>query len=354
MQYPEHKTSSPNYNFIDHIRCISMMTVIFEHGFGSHDLPLHATKFWIYISFIQAAKFGTVIFFMIAGFLISEKFTDYTPGQYVKRRFSNTFGPWLFWSVVFIVFNIVAQYVPGTIFKNDNFRLEHILKGIKYTYCYTTYWFIVNFMVSIMVLLVFKRHLYSLALGACLLVCTLFYSINIYFEWFDPRHSTALLGFVFFLWLGAQMRKYWLAITQWINKISYYWLILAALLTYGLAICEMLILIHRNSGDPYNTLRISNLIFSVVVFALLIKINNIPVLNYLKPRQTTYGLYLIHFIITVFVLNAILQLFNINEEFLSPLQFTLLRISEFLIVYVITLVIVMVINKTPARKLIGS
>lgn len=192
-----------NYDFIDHIRCLAMISIVFEHSFGAHEFPIYSSKFWAYLSVIQIGKYGTVIFFLLAGFLIGDKFTDYTPGEYLKRRFSNTFGPWLFWSGVYIVCMMISLHITGKMYHDNRFNLANILNEIKITYLYTNYWFIINFMVSISLLLIFKRYLYSTVFGGVLLMFTLIYCVNIHFQWFDPSHTIAILGFIFFLMAGC-------------------------------------------------------------------------------------------------------------------------------------------------------
>jgi hypothetical protein len=346
--------SKRNYDFIDHIRCLSMMSIVFEHAFATEKITLYTSKFWAYLGIIQVAKFGTVIFFLLAGFLIGDKFTDYTPGQYLKRRFSNTFGPWLFWSIVFVIGLIINLRITGNMYHDDRFNLANILDGIRITYLYTNYWFIINFMISISLLLIFKKYLYSNTFGAILLSFTLIYCVNIHFQWFDPSHTIAILGFIFFLWMGAQLRKHWAAVEDWMKKISYGWLILAVVLTYALSCLEIFTLINSKSVDPYNTLRFTNVLFSLAVFFLLLKIKNFPVLNYLKPRQTTYGIYLIHYIILDYILKEILRPLHIEESQLSTLGYLAYRFSGFVIVYILTILLVMGINKTKAKRLIGN
>jgi hypothetical protein len=346
--------SKRNYDFIDHIRCLAMMSIVFEHSFAEQKFPLYSPKFWCYITVVQLAKYGTVIFFLLAGFLIGDKFTDYTPGQYLKRRFSNTFGPWLFWSIVYIIGSIIGLRILGRMYHDDRFNLANVLDLIRITYLYTNYWFIINFMVSITLLLIFKRYLYSNIFGGVLLGFTLIYCINIHFEWFDPSHTIAILGFMFFLWLGAQLRKHWAAVEKWVEHVGYTWLILAVLATFAISIAEMLQLLKAHSADPYNTLRFSNVLFSLAMFLLLLKIKHFPVLNYLKPRQTTYGIYLIHYIVIGFILNEILRPLNIDQESLQAFAFMVYKICSFVIVYSITILIVMGLNLTPARKIIGN
>ncbi len=344
-----------SYSFVDHIRCIAMIAIVAEHSLGAGvELPLFTIKYWVFMSLMQVSKFGTIAFFLLAGFLIGDKFTDYTPGQYLKRRFSNTFGPWLLWSGVYILCFIMNLHVKENIYHDGRFNLVNILDGVRITYLYSNYWFIINFMVSISLLLVFKRYLYTRSFGTVLFCFTLFYCINIHFEWIEPTHTTAILGFIFFLWTGAQLRKHWTDVDRLIRKVSYSVLILLVVVTYALAFNEMRSLIAANSSEPYNTLRFSNILYSLAVFALLLKIRTISVLDHLKPRDTTFGIYLIHYIVVVFATPEILRPLHIDPTLVPVWLFVAFKFVFFVVSYAITWLLVRFIGQTPARKLVGN
>lgn len=345
-----------NYDFIDHIRCIAMIGIVVEHTVGSEPPLPGSTNYPIFLFVIQFFKFGTIIFFLLSGFLISEKFTDYTPGQYLKRRFSSTFGPWLLWSIVYLVCFIANLWVKQRMYHDNDHRLTFnaIVDEINIIYLHTNYWFIINFMVSITILLIFRKYLYNLLFGAILFGFTLFYCVNIYFEWINPTHTMAIFGFVFFLWLGAQMRKHWLIIQNQITLLPYPFLFFIMAITFGLATYEITLLSHRGSFDPLNTLRFSNILFSLAAFALLLKIGVIKSLNFLRPRQTTYGVYLIHFILVVFLVPEILRPLHINIQELAPLTYVFVKLGAFLTVYGITIILVLLISNTTFKKIIGN
>jgi hypothetical protein len=343
------------FDFVDHIRCLAIMAIVAEHSLAyGRPLAIHSNKYWVFVSLIQFLRFGIVTFFMLSGFLLGDKFTAYTSGQYLTRRFKNTFGPWLFWSGVYVLCFIINLRVKERIYHDGSFSLPHILDGIKTIYLYTNYWFVLNFMISITILLIFKRYIYTWVMGGVLLGCTLFYSINVHTKWTSTSHTTAILGFIFFLWLGVQLRKYWPQVNKVINSASYICLILLVLLTYALAYYEMDCLISKNDGEPYNTLRITNMLYSLAVFALLLKIRTIKVLNFLKPRQTTFGIYLIHYIILAYLAPEILRPLHIEVENLEAAQYFGYKLLFFILVYTITMVIVRLINKTKARRLVGN
>jgi surface polysaccharide O-acyltransferase-like enzyme len=185
-----------NYEFIDVIRGIAMISIVAEHSVtaGGYEFAYGSDKYWINLILIQLTKFGTIAFFLLAGFLIGEKFADYSPGEYLKRRISTTFGPWLFWTLVYMVAMIITMRIKARIYNDGSFTVANILDQVQILYLHTSYWFIINFLISISILLMFRKYLYSYYLGGSLLLFTLFYVVNIHYEWVDPRHSCVKTG----------------------------------------------------------------------------------------------------------------------------------------------------------------
>jgi hypothetical protein len=342
-----------NFDFVDTIRCIAMIGIVFEHAVynGSDIFQLYSTKHIIYIGLLQLSKFGTIAFFVLAGFLLGSKFFSYSSWEYFKRRLSTVFVPWLIWSIIFILALLVQKYVV----LKDKFVLGELLwENTKLTYLYTNYWFIINFMFCIGLLLIFKRYLYQWWLGLLLFLASLVYSVNVYFEWFKPSHTIAIFGFVFFLWLGAMLNKKWDWVEEKIKKTPYLVFIVLFLASFILSVLDTVNLIEHDSIDPYNTLRISNVIYSLATIFLFFKIKNFKFIKYLKPRETTFGVYLIHYIILVILIPELLRplkLPAIQELTIGGLIFYVL--CRFVLVYGITMFLIWSINKYRYRWLIG-
>jgi hypothetical protein len=348
-----------NYDFIDSIRCLAMMSIVLEHSFSFDDHMYHPTDQLSIVTFttvIQFIKFGTVAFFLLAGFLIGEKFTLYTPLQYLKRRVDNTILPWLFWSLFFLGTMMLNDVVSAYQFNHGHFTPHYgsvVLNYIKGIYLYTSYWFIPNFLCCIAILLIFKRYLYSYWLGASLFLFNIIYMFNIYYEWVEPRHSTALLGFVFFLWLGAQFNRHLSSFEKWIAKTPMWlWVILSAV-TLVLGVCEITYLKTLHSVDPYNTLRLTNILYSLCFFFLLFKIRDFKFTAFLKPRETTYGIYLVQYILVAMLLPMIFPMLRFGINQLSFAEVWCYMLARFAIVYTLSWLIVTSINKTRLKWLVG-
>lgn len=361
MQNLVNDTPTPkrNYEFVDAIRCIAMIGIVAEHSIFFDEHVYHPTDTLsnaVFATFVQLVKFGTINFFLLAGFLIGEKFTDYSPLEYLNRRVKNTFVPWVFWSLFFLAIMVGTDFISASRFNNgylDKNYGDNLINHLKAIYLYSNYWFIPNFLCCITVLLIFRKYLYSYFFGAVLFVFTSIYVINIYGQWIEARHSTAILGFVFFLWLGAQFNRNLTSMENWLKKTPVLIWVFAAIIAMICGVKESLLLKSMHSIDPYNSLRISNIFYSLICFFLFLRLQSFQLVNYLKPRETTYGIYLIHYILVATVLPEIFRPLKFDVTSIPLPELIAYQILRFVIVYTTTLFMVKLINATRFKWSIG-
>lgn len=297
---------------------------------------------------LQTLKPGTIIFFILAGFLIGDKFNTYSTIEYLKRRINNTIKPWLFWIGVLLLLNFAQGFLRYTKGKTPNFfdtPITDFFQQFTHIIFFTSFWFILNFLICIFILLLFRKYMYNLKFGFVLLCLSLFYSFNVYFQWFPTEHTTALFGFIFYLWLGVQLHKHFDKFNQIIGEIKKYKLVLITLICLLLNISEGIFLMKLGSEDPFNTLKITTIIYSLSSFLLLYKTAHFPTIAKLKPRVTTFGIYLVHQIIVFHLLKIIFKLLHIDYSNSTSLTLLLLQIFRFLIVYSTTYAIVLLVLK---------
>ncbi|MGE6218366.1 acyltransferase family protein [Nubsella zeaxanthinifaciens] len=348
-----------NFDFVNTIRCISMMGIVWEHSASLWGVKYsNSGDTALQIASMQFFKFATIVFFLIGGFLINHKFTEYTASQYIKRRFSSTVKPWLFWIMVLVIANVIQKWIVYHKGGTETF-LDHpfayFIEQFRYILFESSFWFILNFLICITLLLLFKKYLYKIWFGLVLLFISLIYSANLYFEWFVTRHSIALFGFVFYLWLGVYFNRYYEPVLTWINKISWWKMLAMNMFTFVLACVEIWMLMERGSHDEYNTLRISNIAYSLTMFMLLLKFGNIKIIDkYLTPRKSTFGIYLIHQILIIRLLPEIFKGRPWIAQELSVYQNIGYSLLRFLIVYLISLLVTKALQNTKWKWLIGN
>ena len=349
-----------NFSFVDSIRCISMIGIVIEHcGVVP---PNHYSRQFeniIESSIIQSFKFSTIAFFLIGGFLINHKFQEYTPFQYLRNRFKKTIGPWLFWIFMLIMLSVIDRYVAHA--RGSEMGLIgsdivlYIFQSFIRIVLISPYWFILNFLICITILLLFKKHLYSLWFGLVLALFSLFYSVNIYQGWIETTHTTAIFGFVFYLWLGVYFNEYYDKIMSMIKTTSWFIILLLAFVTFWIAVGESTYLNSIGIKDAYNTLRFSNIIYSLVMFALLLKVGSLNWLQQnLRPRETTFGIYLIHVIIIDRGLPLIFQPLKLHFLEFNIWQNMGILFFRFLVTYIVSFYLARLIGKTKMKWIVGN
>jgi hypothetical protein len=348
-----------NFDFVDTIRCISMVGIVFEHSVvfdHFHYESLYTSLFQA--SVMQFFKFATITFFLIAGFLINYKFTEYSALQYINNRLKKTIKPWAIWLHVLIALDIANVLVIYFKYKRERPlpSLMHFLMTEYFDIVFmTSFWFILNFLICIAILLMFKKYLYKVWFGVILLAISLFYSVNLYYSWIPTMHTTALFGFIFYLWLGAYINRYYEQISKLIHRTDLFWFILFVSISFLLADFEIIHLQNSFVDDAYNTLRISNIIYSLFFFAMLLKIGSVRWINtLLEPRNTTFGIYLIHTLIILHALKLIFGPLHIQLASLTLAEAMAYSMVRFILAYGISYVLTRILIRTRIKWIIGA
>jgi Acyltransferase family len=310
----QRKATRSNYLFVTNIRFVSMVGIVAVH---SEAIPVHWHGGFLNVMFNQGWKFATVCFFLISGFLLGDRLEDASPVEYMKRRLRMTAMPWAIWAGLYgamlMAIDVLAR---GSHMRSLHYHLNEVLFG-------SAYWFVPNILFSLATLLVFRRWLNTPWLGLVLGLSTVAHGINLYTTWWsDQRHTSAWAGFIFFLWAGYQLRRHIELFRTWVRRISWPTLVAASLFTYTAALGETIHLWHTHNPDFdfLSTLRISNLLYSLVMFVVLFKFERSIEPPGMDARKYTFGIYLVHSLFFAVVARA-LKLFLARLVGVTPLVF---------------------------------
>jgi surface polysaccharide O-acyltransferase-like enzyme len=295
--------------FVDNVRFLSMLAIVSIHcwevvGYVGTSTPLMTDAVW------TPLKFGTIGFFLISGFLLGDRLKIVNSLEYLRRRIRRVFVPWGVWYLLYCVACVVQfhhdykiQYRGGA----EEFRLV----GQQMYLCLfeSAFWFVPNLLLGICVLLACRRYLYHWGLGVVLLAIDLFYVVNIYKRWVPSLHSEALLGFVFYLWLGSYVAAYRQRMLGWVARVPMSAMLGATAMAALVAFGEARVLKGR-AVDPMNTLRLSNQVFSVLCVLTLVKLPRPLWPRLLKVRRETFGIYLTHMMVLVIALRVVRRLLH--------------------------------------------
>jgi hypothetical protein len=332
--------TSVNYPFVDWIRMISMVGIIWAHtpsfdtnqSFGDLDnLPL-------YFFFVAFFKFGVICFFMISGFLLARKMNEVPARQYFKNRVKVTLYPYLFaFALIILLFLFKTQVLN----QPSGYSFGSYVSFMFFT---SALWFLPNYWVSLLALLSFKKYLNSIFLGLGFLTLTaIFTYFYVYTEYARP-HAHALFGFVFYLWLGYYVgrKRLHLYFEHWNLPL----LILVFISCYILTSVECLLLFQADLKEPLSTLRLTNQLYSISAFVLMVRVFRKPIVSKLfNPRKETFGIYLYHmFPLAVLAFGVkILDKFGIHTFSNDTSVFIGWFLLKFVFVYISTLLLVKVL-----------
>lgn len=289
---------------------------------------------------VQPFKFGTIAFFLVAGFLFGERIDTWSPLGYFKRRLQNVFIPWLFW---FSLYCLLALCLDAMLKQFGGAIIPQVFVRCRILLLDSAFWFVPNLLFALALLLLFRKFLTDIRMGVAFSLFSLFYSVNIYGHWMPVRHTQAVLGFVFYLWLGAWAAWHSSALDKLLARIPASAMLGLIVLTLTLAMAESKLLYTIGSIDPANTLRISNQVYSVVVVLAIMKVKRSLWPRFMDVRKHTFGLYLTHTICLALMVRVLRQALPYcasygtwNEtakiSFLIPVMFCLTYASCLLVV----------------------
>lgn len=357
-------TQERSYNFADFIRFVAISAIVFQHSFVVEKEFLIADQSSVITFFFLKliAKIGSISFFLVSGFLLTSALERYSSKEYLNKRVKNIFRPYILFVFIYLLLNLAGGFYGQekitSIAEFPSFLAGTILNILFFT----SYWFIFNYFISVVILLTLRKYLYEEWLGVVLFCCTMVYSINVHVEWFTPHHSSSFLGFTFFLWLGANLKRHEKFFWDLIDSTPYWKLITVVLITLSVSFYESYYLLQDGATVVDGSLRFTNILYCLAVFMLLSKIGEKITFSFFNPRDEVYPIYLIHPIFLKVInygllpfLPAVANMLTLNEvSEISWLNVLLYQVGWFIGIYILSLVAVKVILASPFRAVFGK
>jgi surface polysaccharide O-acyltransferase-like enzyme len=267
---------------------------------------------------VQPFKFGTIGFFLISGFLLGDRLPATNRLAYLDRRAKRLLPAWVLWFALQVLFiakrDLMFGHGGSLAAAASPYALWTIATKVLTE---SPLWFVPNFLVALTCLVLLRNWLDDLRLGAALLAVNIFYGVNVYSRWLPSRHTEAVFGFVFYLWMGAWCALRRERLQAWVAERSGGWLVFWACVAACVSLFEVKALAARNSPDIFNSLRFSNQIYSVLIVILLVRIRRRTWPAFINVAETTYGIYLTHAMVVGFVFAAAASLVHMPQHLLG-------------------------------------
>jgi probable poly-beta-1,6-N-acetyl-D-glucosamine export protein len=357
-------TEDRSLAFADFVRFVAMCAIIFQHSFIVEKSLLISDSASVLVFFFLKviAKIGSISFFLVSGFLLSSALDRYSSKDYLNKRVKNIFKPYLLFIGLYLILDSAGAFFGEQKISSFTELPAFVVSKVLGILFFTSYWFIFNYFISVMLLLTLRKYLYERWFGVVLFCCTLIYAANAHLEWFIPHHTTAFLGFTFFLWLGANLGRRERQFKAFIINTPYWKLGLLVAITLALDFSETYYLLAKGATVVDSSLKLTNIMYAMSVFLLLCKIGMRIQFTYLNPRDETYPLYLIHPIFLKVINYAVLPLLPAVGTVLTLdepsevgwLSILLFQLGWFFGIYMLSLVTVKIILYSQFRWVFGK
>jgi surface polysaccharide O-acyltransferase-like enzyme len=346
-QIPSQQTQQ--LNWVNNLRVIALFAVIVLHasspllgGYGK--VPQGQ---WLAADFYNAlTRFAVPVFVMITGALLLGR--DNEVISFLKKRLSRVIIPFLFWSLIYIVYAYYNEDIEYT--GNMWTTIKQILHQLKFGSSYHLWYvyMLIGLYLIIPVLSKFIRNAKEKEIVYFLLICLLVILFGQpYMERYNPQIDTRYFaGYIGYLVLGYYLANKTFASRYMVTGMCLLFIISVAVITLG----------TRGLFNYYNgisTLMYEPLSWTVVILSsamfLWIRYVQLKVpAAFIKLRDFTgkynYGIYLAHALFLTLLDAPELTGFSLSYKSFNPL-FSIPLTA--LVAFILSLLLVYLVNKLP-------
>jgi surface polysaccharide O-acyltransferase-like enzyme len=338
-------TQTQNIDWISNLRLIALYAVIILHcsapllmGYGK--VPL--ADWWAADIFNALVRFAVPVFVMITGALLLHR--EYEIGDFLKRRLSRVVVPFLFWSLVYIWYSWYNEEITfgGDVWAN----IRQVLHLLKYGSSYHL-WYVYMLIGLYFFIPIIGKFVRNAGEKEILYFLVVWFAVMALTQPYLSRYNPAVDMHYFAGYAGYLVLGHYLAFKEFNLKSPRLWMIM--LFVVGVAIVSvgtyLIIPYPKWPGTMfYEPVSPGVLILSASIFIAVkytvpkVSPSVIRVRDFVGKYN--YGIYLGHALVLYFLEDP----FGISYKLCTP--FVSIPLTA-LICFLITLLLVWIINKLP-------
>jgi len=331
--------------YINNLRAMACFLVILTHS----AMPATDLSFGLYMVFFSLISSpSSELFVMISSSLLAPTKLDMV--SFYKKRFSKLLGPFIFWSVIILIFNFYQNLFSFTEMLNRIILIPFVPATGVYWFVYTICG--LYLLIPIISPWLDKSTKKELMIVLCIWGLTLFLPyLNLIFnkEIYDINGNYYFIlvyfgGFIGYLFLGVYLRKYPLIFSNKFKPLVF----ITLLLLVGIAPVLYSYIINREILEiTRDNLSITSVSFVIAIFSFFQNFKMPSFIEYFFNivAKYSFGIYLIH----ILVIRDFVWLFLENNRMSHPLIETpVIAITSLFI----CLIIVKIISTFPKSKYI--
>lgn len=327
--------------WIENLRAIATLAVVLLHvasqmfyNFGK----VSDLQWWASNLFMNLGRFSVPCFIMITGALILGR--NYNWKNFIKKRFLRILCPFIFWSIIYIIYNLARIIYKDSSKLNLNFILEYIQNKLAYGASYQM-WYIYMLIGIYLIFPIFNKWIINSNKKEqqyFLLICLLNYLIQ--YLSIDFLKTDVNINY-FSESLGYLVLGYYLTNNKFNfdGKKRFYFLILISvfLISY-LTICIDTYYSSIIKNSPIQKIKPWDLLQTISIFLLFLyipylnkKIRLLSIVN-----NYSFGIYLIHVLIMDLLAKAGLAYYSFNPYLSIPITFICTIFFSILVLYLLS------------------
>lgn len=318
--------------YLDVLNVVSCFSVVCLHSNGYVHECIKDDYWWLRVLIEVLCFFAVPVFFMLSGATLMEYRKKYSTKVFIQKRFQRAFLPFLFWSVVFLSYQLLILIRSGNMSFSLRDALETFVTG---NIPYTNYWFFIPLFLLYAFLPFLSRIVesvnsnYLISLCAMLflfqfLIPTIYTLIGI-----DATYNLPIGGFFVYALLG-----YYLSKTSWDenNRVLCSICFLAVIF---LAIRYCLIYLPKEKLPiAFSYFSMYAFFPSIALFLLIKKLfrhreEHVLYISWSFLAKKSYGVFLIH----TFIISNLLRIIELKSVLFIPISIICAYFGSVLIVH---------------------
>jgi len=341
-----------NIDWINNLRLIALYAVIILHCTSPLLMQYgkaSASDWWTADLFNAAVRFAVPVFVMVTGALLLHR--EYEIGDFLKRRLTRVVAPFLFWSLVYVWYSWYNEEIS---FGNDAWaNIKQVLHLLKYGSAYHL-WYVYMLIGLYFFIPVISKFVRNASEKEILYFLIVWMAVMLFTQPYLSRYNPAVDMHYFAGYAGYLVLGHYLAFKDFNVKHLRLWMIILFIFSIALIAAGswMIIPNPKWTGTTfYEPVNPAVVILSASIF-IVVKLT-LPKVPPIVTRirdfagRYNYGIYLGHALVLYFLDD----LFGISYKLCTPIIAIPLTA---LICFLITLLLVFIINKIPFGKWISG
>ena len=298
----------PTLIFIENLRFIASLAIVGGHCLGAvAGLHPGSDRNQLSIMLNCSWRFGTIVFFLISGYLAAGKLEGPGAMAYLRRRAKSLLVPWFAWYTLEFARYFWASWRMDTFSGLSQPLLAGRAASLYFTHIFdSVLWFVPHLVAGLVFLALLARFRNGLRLGGALAAISLAFALNCWFRWLPlGNHAQAFMAYTFYIWLGYMAGKRPASFLAWVRSLPVWPLAACVVCVWCAGWWEGYALSCRTGFrlDPFNSIRLGNQVFALVLTLLLIKLRTTLRPRLIDDRAIFYGVYLMHGLVLMTVIN---------------------------------------------------